>query len=85
MRGNSLDSRRLWMRFQKSIAAWRLHQIEAVQLREGLLDLELHFSSGLMLQIIPDSSGYESWELSSSDRQFIAVGGGELVITAIET
>jgi Family of unknown function (DUF6188) len=59
--------------------------IEAVELREGLLDLDLHFSSGHILQIIPDSSGYEAWELSGSARQFIAVGGGELVITAIKT
>lgn len=59
--------------------------IEAVELHAGLLDLDLHFSSGHVLQIIPDSSGYESWELSNGGSQFIAVGGGELVITAIKT
>ena len=58
-----------------------LASIAAVELREGLLDLDLHFSSGHILQIIPDSSGYESWELSSGARQFIAVGGGDLVIS----
>jgi hypothetical protein len=54
--------------------------VEAVELREGLLDLELRFSTGHLLQLIPDSSGYEAWQASSGDRQFIAVGGGELAI-----
>lgn len=52
--------------------------IEAVELREGLLDLELRFSTGHVLQMIPDSSGYEAWNLWIGNRQFIAVGGGEL-------
>jgi hypothetical protein len=52
----------------------------AVELRQGLLDLEFRFSTGHALQIIPDSSGYEAWNLSSVNRQFIAVGGGELAI-----
>lgn len=54
--------------------------IEAVELREGLLDLELRFCSGYRLQIIPESSGYEAWNLCIGNRQFIAVGGGELVV-----
>ena len=54
--------------------------VEAVELREGLLDLELRFSTGQSLQVIPDSSGYEAWQASSGNRQFIAVGGGELAI-----
>jgi hypothetical protein len=54
--------------------------IVAVELRQGLLDLELRFSTGHALQIIPDSAGYEAWNVSTGDRQFIAVGGGELVI-----
>ncbi len=52
--------------------------VEAVELRQGTLDLELRFSTGHVLQVIPDSSGYESWDLSDGRRQFIAVGGGEL-------
>jgi Family of unknown function (DUF6188) len=54
--------------------------VEAVELRQGLLDLELRFSTGRSLQIIPDSSGYEAWNVCSGTRQFIAVGGGELAI-----
>jgi hypothetical protein len=54
--------------------------VEAVELRAGLLDLELRFSTGHWLQVIPDSSGYEAWQASSCNRQFIAVGGGELAI-----
>ena len=49
--------------------------VEAVELRKGILDLELRFSSGHVFQIIPDSSGYEAWTLSTGNRQFIAVGG----------
>jgi len=54
--------------------------VEAVELRKGLLDLELRFSTGHSLQVIPSSSGYEAWQASSRNRQFIAVGGGELAI-----
>jgi hypothetical protein len=54
--------------------------VEAVELREGLLDLELRFSTGHSIQVIPDSSGYEAWQASNGDRQIIAVGGGELAI-----
>ena len=55
--------------------------VEAVELRQGLLDLELRFSTGHLLQIIPDSSGYEAWNVCSGNRQFIAIGGGELAIS----
>jgi hypothetical protein len=54
--------------------------VESVELRQGILDLELKFSTGHALQIIPDSSGYEAWNLSSGNSQFIAVGGGDLAI-----
>lgn len=54
--------------------------VEAIELRSGLLDLELRFSTGHSLQIIPDSSGYEAWNVCCGNRQFIAVGGGELVV-----
>jgi hypothetical protein len=54
--------------------------VEKVELRQGTLDLELQFSTGHALQIIPNSGGYEAWDLSGGKRQFIAVGGGELVI-----
>ena len=54
--------------------------MEAVDLREGLLDLHLRFSTGHIFQVIPDSSGYEAWNLLSETSQSIAVGGGELAI-----
>ena len=54
--------------------------VEAVELQEGLLDLELRFSTGHSLQVIPHSSGNEAWQASSRNKQFIAVGGGELAI-----
>src|SRR5271166_2325021 len=44
--------------------------VEAVELRPGLLDLELRFSTGYALQILPDSSGYEAWNVCSGNKQF---------------
>lgn len=54
--------------------------VVAVALCGQTLDLELRFNSGQALQVIPDSSGYESWIAHDRDRQFIAVGGGRLAI-----
>ncbi len=54
--------------------------VEAIELRSGVLDLELRLSTGHSLQIIPDSSGYEAWNVCCVNRQFIAVGGGELAV-----
>jgi hypothetical protein len=56
-----------------------LASVEAVKLREGTLDLELRFNTGHILQIIPDSTGYEAWNLSNGSGQFIAIGGGKLI------
>jgi hypothetical protein len=56
--------------------------VEAVELRKGILDLELRFNTGHILQVIPDSSGYEAWNLSNGSSQFIAVGGGELAVVS---
>ena len=54
--------------------------IVTVKIREGTLDLQLTFDTGHTLEIIPDSSGYEAWNLQGSDQQYIAVGGGDLAI-----
>jgi len=54
--------------------------VEAVELREGTLDLDIRFCTGHVLQVIPDSSGYEAWILSGHNSQIIAVGGGDLAI-----
>lgn len=53
--------------------------IAAVELKAGTLDLRIHFSTGHALELIPDSSGYEAWNISRENQQFIATGGGELV------
>jgi len=55
-------------------------RVEALVLRENTLDLELQFETGHVLQVIPDSSGYEAWIAHDRDKQFIAVGGGELAL-----
>jgi Family of unknown function (DUF6188) len=54
--------------------------VAAVELRESILDMELRFSTGHVFQVLPDSSGYEAWQLCSRNSQFIAVGGGTLTI-----
>lgn len=56
--------------------------IEAVDLRQKLLDIELRFSTGHLLQVIPVSSGYEAWTVSKGNLQYIAVGGGELAVSS---
>jgi hypothetical protein len=54
--------------------------VSAIELREGTLDFRIHFNSGFIIELLPDSSGYEAWQVLRKDQQFIAMGGGELVI-----
>lgn len=53
-------------------------QVSRVELVVGTLDLNLYFSNGDKLQVIPDSSGYEAWSLRGPLVSLIAVGGGTL-------
>ncbi|WP_200348929.1 DUF6188 family protein [Halochromatium glycolicum] len=55
------------------------HAISQVEVREGTADLVIKFSGGLRLEVIPISSGYESWGITApSGYQVVAQGGGEL-------
>jgi hypothetical protein len=54
--------------------------IAGVELQDGTLDLRLRFETGHILEVLPTSAGYESWNLSVSNKRFIAIGGGELAI-----
>ena len=54
--------------------------VDSVILRKGILDVEFQFNTGHVLQIIPESTGYEAWNLTCGSKQVIAVGGGELAI-----
>ncbi len=56
--------------------------VQSISLVEGLFDLEFKFESGDSFQVIPDSSGYEAWELNGNDSTFVAVGGGEIAISS---
>ncbi|MCA1660252.1 MAG: DUF6188 family protein [Verrucomicrobiaceae bacterium] len=48
-----------------------------VAVQEGTLDLRVTFSSGALLEIIPFSCGYESWQITSPGRRaVVATGGG---------
>jgi len=52
--------------------------IISVELHKGTLDLILGFSEARFLQVLADSSGYESWNLYKDELQYTAVGGGKL-------
>jgi hypothetical protein len=53
--------------------------IAAVQLREATADILIEFSDGIRLEIIADSSGYESWQLRDpSGTEYFAQGGGQI-------
>jgi hypothetical protein len=53
--------------------------VSAVQLREATADILVDFSADLRLEIIPDSSGYESWQVyAPHGRRFVVQGGGQI-------
>lgn len=52
----------------------------SVDLHDGTLDLRITFDTGHIVEVIPDSSGYEAWNIDDDHQQFVAVGGGELAI-----
>ena len=54
-------------------------RVTNAQLREATADIRLTFDTELCLEIIPDSCGYESWQLyTPSGRCYVAQGGGQL-------
>ncbi len=55
-------------------------RVMAIELRAGTLDLRLTFDKDRIVEIIPDSSGYEAWTLQRLEQQYIAVGGGTLSV-----
>ncbi len=52
--------------------------IQKVELTEGTLDLRLFFENGYVFEMLPNSSGYEAWDITNSVDRYIAVGGGTL-------
>ena len=54
--------------------------ITAVQLREATADLQIDFAGGVRLEIIPLSSGYESWQWTDpAGYSYFVQGGGNIV------
>jgi hypothetical protein len=54
--------------------------IQSADVRDDTRDILILFESGARLEIVPMSSGYESWQLAGPDgTQTIAQGGGNLV------
>jgi hypothetical protein len=55
-------------------------KIQRAEVREDTRDIVIVFESGERLEILPISSGYESWQMTAPDgTQTIAQGGGNLV------
>ena len=53
--------------------------IRRVEIRETTADLLIDFDGDRRLEIIPFSSGYESWQVSSpGGKRIVAQGGGQL-------
>jgi Family of unknown function (DUF6188) len=53
--------------------------IRSVEVRNGTADLLIDFDDGWRLEIIPFSSGYESWQVCApTGKTIIAQGGGQL-------
>lgn len=53
--------------------------VTAVRLREATGDMLIDFTGNLRLEIIPTSSGYESWLLCDpSGTSYVAQGGGQI-------
>ena len=53
--------------------------ITHVEVRDGTADLILHFGASHRLEVLPFSSGYESWSVSGpAGTQVVAQGGGDL-------
>ena len=56
-------------------------RIVDIQVREGTADLVISFDQNKQLQVLPFSSGYESWQVNDPyGNRVIAQGGGRLVI-----
>jgi hypothetical protein len=53
-------------------------RIVAATMREGSLDLSLTFDNGIALELIPDSCGYEAWQLAREAEFFVAAGQGQV-------
>lgn len=48
--------------------------VQTVEVREGVSDLRLHFSSGHVFETLPDSLGYEAWDATNATDRFIGNG-----------
>ena len=56
--------------------------VTSAGIREGVGDLTITFDNGAMLEIFNHSSGYEGWSCTFEKLNIIALGGGELAISA---
>ena len=61
-------------------------RISQVQLSEGTADLRVKFDDDIILEILPFSIGYGSWQLSMQTGDILgALGGGDLAVWGGDT
>ena len=65
---------------RKALELLREQAIESVAITPVSSDLRICFQGGAVLDFFNHSSGYEGWNVSNSEGQVIALGGGELAI-----
>lgn len=54
-------------------------KVLAVRLQGGTADIRLDFADDFRLDVIPSSSGYESWQISAPGGHWlVAQGGGQI-------
>lgn len=53
----------------------------SAEVRDETRDIVIRFRSGARLEVVPLSSGYESWQVAGpGGLQIVAMGGGELAV-----
>jgi len=69
---------------QKASSLLAGHVVRNVEVSSGTADLRIFFDKEVQLEIIPFSSGYEGWQVSTpSGETVIAQGGGNLAVVRI--
>jgi hypothetical protein len=54
-------------------------EVTAMGWDDETADFGISLDDDLILQLLPDSSGYEAWELHFEGKHYIAAGGGSVI------
>lgn len=64
--------------FSEAASLLKDREVTDVQVRAVSADLTLQFDGDYSLEVIPDSSGYESWRFDAPGISIVAQGGGNI-------